>query len=108
MNSRLCQLFLILLLIVWAGGCAGILPQRATPEKDSKIVEEDIKADQPGRSLTDEPMPASPSLDGLPLPPSEQVPRMTAPGERPPRRFIWRDREGSQRGWEPVDTERER
>lgn len=101
MNLKSYEFVMVLVFVCLSAGCATTLPQRAAPEKDSAIVEEDIK-EGPRDESTSAPEPVPPEAIGPPAPPAEQPPPLTGPVDRPPRRFIWKDQKGSGRRWEPA------
>jgi len=93
----------LLMLVCWIAGCATTVPQRATPpQKDSAIVEEDIK-DEPRDGATQAPGPPTPGVSAPSGLPTEQPPPLTGPADRAPRRFIWKDQKGSGRSWAPAE-----
>lgn len=87
------KMLLILTVLLCLVACAGA-PQRSTEAtRPSSIVEEDITSESPTRSNI--PQQAAPDASVAP-PPSIQDSQENAlppssPGQRPPRRIIWRD-----------------
>jgi hypothetical protein len=103
MLSKLLIILMLGLLVAWAAGCAGLLPERKLTEKQAPISEEDIKDDRSGKIGADDQRPEEPGFSGPPAPPAEQPSGFAGPSDRPPRRLKFRDRRNGSRGWEPVD-----
>jgi uncharacterized protein YceK len=98
-KSFLAILFLVL--TVWLSGCSAIAPERKTSPGAPNIREEDVTKDhaaQPGAGNE-----TSPGVNE-PQPYAEGMPPEVQPEHRSPRRYKWKDRKGSVKGWE-VPTE---
>ena len=81
-------LFLALPALFW--GCSAIVPERKAPADRPKIIEEDVTDDRATRPNIADEAPQS----------AEEAPPAVQPEHRSPRRFMWRDRKGSVKGWE--------
>jgi hypothetical protein len=99
------QLLLACVLLAFFGGCSSMVPHRKAVEKPTGIVEEDIQRDQVDQKPADTETPWPAEVEGPPAPPAEEPPPLTDPRDRPPRKFIWRDRKGPYRSWERADDE---
>jgi len=104
-SSRIFKIILLFVCIAGCYGCASSLQNDRTPMKQPRIIEEDIRDGKQPQSGIHEPNQAQSSVNGPAAPPVEGFPPGTEPGNRPPRRFIWRDHKSSDRKWEPAIDE---
>lgn len=82
-------------------GCSGKVADKTAPSHEPRIVEEDLPDSRAPQTPRDQ-EPPPPVIMGGPegsLP--GEVPPSAGPGMRQPRRYIWKDKKGSERGWEP-------
>ncbi len=77
-------------------GCASTPPQRRESLQGPRIHEEELSEGQP-RNFGEE---EAPGVSGPPAPPAEGPPTAIEQGSRSPRRFIWRDKKGSEKAWD--------
>lgn len=107
MTPKPFQVFLACVLLTAICGCSSMVPHRrqGQVEKPSAIVEEDISRDQAEQAPAETQFPLPDQVEGPPAPPALEPPPLTDPRDRPPRKFIWRDRKGPQRSWERADDE---
>jgi len=105
MTPKLFQVFLACVLLTAICGCSSMVPHRKQIEKSSTIVEEDISRDQAEQTPAENQSPLPDQVEGPPAPPAQEPPPLTDPRDRPPRKFIWRDRKGPHRSWERADDE---
>jgi len=87
------KMLVVSVVVLFLSACAGV-PQRSTEAtRPPRIVEEDITTEAP--TSTNVPQPGAPESAITPPPtpnPQENVLTPETPGQRPPRRIIWRDR----------------
>ncbi len=84
-----------------------MLAEKRLPSDRPKIVEEDLP-DPRGPEAPGEQQSQPPGLGEPGVFTPGEVPPVMDPGSRPPRRYIWRDKKGSQRGWEPSQAPSEK
>ena len=126
MGSKVLEVILALLIIAGLAGCATVTSRERTSKEDSRIVEEDLPDNGSELQESDRQHPARssdafdsevPSYDSPPFyePPVDggsratqdpQLPSNEMEYSRPPRKFKWRDRKGTKKGWE-LSPERE-
>jgi hypothetical protein len=96
MSRNLTQIGILMIFCCVLYGCASTVPQRKEVLKEQKIHEQDLPDDTVRRPGEDEQIPA---ISGPPAPAAES-PTNVEHGSRSPRRFIWRDRKGSEKAWD--------
>lgn len=102
MDSMLIRLVVLGLMIACLSGCSTLNQRTGVQPDEPQVVEEDIADEtQVDETASTQPTPP-PYTEGSPAPPVEELtPPAAPPAERPPRRLIWRDRQG----WKPGDSE---
>jgi hypothetical protein len=92
-------------------GCSTMMPERKEPTAKQEIREEDIGSRSGSVSSSEEGVPTQsspvdpPATYGGQAQPQVQPPapsQPVEPGTRAPRRYIWRDRGGGERSWDPA------
>ncbi|MGB9618714.1 MAG: hypothetical protein ACPL7J_15445, partial [Desulfomonilaceae bacterium] len=90
---------LIAPLLLCLVACAGAPQRGAEATRPSRIIEEDITSESPSRSNI--PQQGAPDASVAPPPTiqdsQENTLPQTSPGQRPPRRIIWRDQGAPER-----------
>jgi hypothetical protein len=102
LSRSLSPVMLMLTILLLPAGCSTPARQQdRSPVREPRILEEDI-ADRPSSQTqrSQEQNIANP-LENPTDYSTNQAPPVLDPGARPPRKFIWRDRQGSGRGWTP-------
>jgi hypothetical protein len=98
MAARFIAATLLIMICTWLFGCSGTLsPKKDTPPQP-KVLEEDIAGQRPS-SLETERQTSGPAVTGT-APLGEGTTSGGDPGSRRPKRIKWRDRPGSEKGWE--------
>ncbi len=103
MSRYLIHIGILITFICLVCGCATTVPQKKEVLRDQKIHEEELPDDTVRRSGEDEQIPA---IGGPPAPAAES-PSTKEYGNRSPRRFIWRDRKGSEKAWDTAPQGRD-
>jgi hypothetical protein len=96
MSRNLTQIGILMIFCCVLYGCSSTAPQRKEVLKEQKIHEQDLPDDTVRRPGEDEQIPG---ISGPPAPAAES-PTNVEHGSRSPRRFIWRDRKGSEKAWD--------
>ena len=96
MSRNLTQIGILMIFCCVLCGCSSTVPQRKEVLKEPKVQEEELPDDALRRPGEDEQIPA---ISGPPAPAVES-PTNPEQGSRSPRRFIWRDRKGSEKAWD--------
>jgi hypothetical protein len=98
MAARFFAATVLIMVCTWLSGCSGTVSQKKDTPPQPKVLEEDI-SDQRPISPETERQTSGPAVTG-PAPYLEGVPSGVDPGSRRPKRIKWRDRPGSEKGWE--------
>jgi hypothetical protein len=102
-------LWLVILLSLW--GCSSLMPQKKESLNPPKIIEEDVAENRSAppnggtgpQTGSDGTSPPSGGMgDTVPPAMGNQAIGDVDPTNRPARRFIWRDKKGSGRSWQPA------
>ncbi len=99
MAAKFIAATLLMMACAWLFGCASSSPQRKANTPQPKVLEEDI-AEKQSASPSMEGQTSGPAVSG-PTPPVEGYSPPVDPNARRSKgRYIWRDRPGSEKGWE--------
>ncbi len=94
-------LLLMTILLFLAGCSTPVRQQDRSPVREPRILEEDIADRSSSHTQRPQEQSGTNSVENQPDYSTNQAPPVLDPGARPPRKFIWRDRQGSGRSWTP-------
>jgi hypothetical protein len=89
-------------------GCSGKVADKGAPIHEPRITEEDLPNSRAPQTPRDQEPPPPVIMGGPEGTPTGEVSPSAGPGSKQPRRYLWKDKKGSERGWEPSQVPSEK